>query len=70
MGSVSIWDEEAALQSCWFDCESHPTAAYSYPSNDQDFRYLTGYRWVIMAVLFLLTILLLPQTYIAIVGMT
>ena len=44
MGSISIWDEEAALQSCWFDCESHPTAAYSYPSNDQDFRYLTGYR--------------------------
>lgn len=44
MGSISIWDEEAALQSCWFDCESQPTAAYSYPSNDQDFRYLTGYR--------------------------
>ena len=48
MGSVSIWDEEAALQSCWFDCESHPTAAYSYPSNDQDFRYLTGYRSVMI----------------------
>jgi len=44
MGAISIWDEEAALQSCWFDCESHPTAAYSYPSNDGDFRYLTGYR--------------------------
>ena len=51
MGSVSIWDEEAALQSCWFDCESHPTAAYSYPSNDQDFRYLTGYRWVMLFLL-------------------
>ena len=44
MSSINIWDEKAGLQSCWFDCESFPTAAYNYPSNDQDFTYLTGYR--------------------------
>ena len=28
--SVSVWDEEAALQSCWLDCEASPTSAYRY----------------------------------------
>ena len=45
MSSISIWDDKAALESCWFDCESFPTSAYNYPSNDGDFIYLTGYRW-------------------------
>jgi len=44
MSSISIWDDKAALESCWFDCESYPTSAYNYPSNDGDFIYLTGYR--------------------------
>jgi len=44
MSSLNIWDDKAALQSCWFDCESFPTSAYSYPSNDEDLVYLTGYR--------------------------
>ena len=44
MDSVSVWDDRAALQSCWFECETYPTAAYKYPSNDADFLYLTGYR--------------------------
>jgi len=44
MDSVSVWDERAALQSCWFECETYPTAAYKYPSNDADFLFLTGYR--------------------------
>ena len=26
--SVSVWDEKAALQSCWMDCEAFPTSAY------------------------------------------
>jgi len=41
--SVSVWDEEAALQSCWLDCEASPTSAYRYPSDDNDFLYLSGY---------------------------
>ena len=28
MDSVSVWDEGAALQSCWLDCEAYPTSAY------------------------------------------
>jgi len=43
MDSVSVWDEGAALQSCWLDCEAYPTSAYRYPSNDEDFLYLSGY---------------------------
>lgn len=39
-----VWDNTAALQSCWFECETYPTSAYKYPSNDADFLYLTGYR--------------------------
>ena len=45
MNNINIWDDRAALESCWFDCESFPTAAYNYPSSDKDFIYLTGYRW-------------------------
>ena len=48
MSSLNIWDDKAALQSCWFDCESFPTSAYSYPSNDEDLVYLTGYRFPII----------------------
>lgn len=44
MNNINIWDDRAALESCWFDCESFPTAAYNYPSSDKDFIYLTGYR--------------------------
>jgi len=44
MDSVSVWDDRAGLQSCWFECETYPTAAYKYPSSDADFLYLTGYR--------------------------
>jgi len=43
MDSVSVWDEEAALQSCWLDCEAYPAEAYKYPSDEEDFLYLTGY---------------------------
>ena len=51
MDSVSVWDDRAALQSCWFECETYPTAAYKYPSNDADFLYLTGYRFDIIIYL-------------------
>ena len=44
MSSINIWDDRAGLESCWFECENNPTSAYSYPSKDQDFLYLTGYR--------------------------
>ena len=30
--SVSVWDEGAALQSCWMDCEAFPTSAYRLDS--------------------------------------
>ena len=30
--SVSVWDEDAALQSCWMDCEAFPTSAYRLDS--------------------------------------
>ena len=44
MSSINIWDDQAGLESCWFECENNPTSAYSYPSQDHDFLYLTGYR--------------------------
>ena len=44
MSSINIWDDQAGLESCWFECETNPTSAYSYPSKDQDFLYLSGYR--------------------------
>ena len=45
MSSINIWDDRAGLQSCWFECEDNPTSAYSFPSKDGDFLYLTGYRY-------------------------
>jgi hypothetical protein len=32
-------------QACWFECEAFPTLAYKYPGADEDFKYITGYRY-------------------------
>ena len=47
MSSINIWDDKAGLESCWFECENNPTSAYSYPSQDHDFLYLSGYRYLL-----------------------
>ena len=40
-----------SFQACWYECEAFPNLAYKYPGTDEDFKYITGYRYEFLFLL-------------------